>query len=238
MAFVDALFDGTARLAGMLAKRARDIADLAPMMKCARAIPVTHDDFDQVIDAMRPDVLIDARMRKRRRPEAQLEFARLTIGLGPNFVAGENAHIAIETGWGDDLGRVIRTGSARPFEGEPQPIDGVARERYVYSPCAGLLRTERQIGDHVGAGECIAKVDAVALVAPIDGCIRGLTHDGVRVQRSTKVIEIDPRDDPALVFGLGKRPSVIAGGVIDALASLDVRESTIAARDADSRRGA
>lgn len=217
MAFVDALFDGCAQLEGVLAKRARDLADLPDMVRCGRAVPVSKDDFSAVLERLVPDVLVDARMRKRDRPELQIRLARLTIGLGPNFIAGENTDLAIETGWGDDLGRLIRSGAARPLAGEPQAIDGIARQRYVYAPAAGVLRTDYRIGDHVEANAPIARIGETPLTAPISGCIRGLTHDGVYVETRTKIIEIDPRDDPALVFGLGKRPSAIAASVLAAV---------------------
>jgi len=71
MAFVDALYDGTARLEELLAKRARDADDLAPMLRCGRAIPATDLPFDTVIERARPQVLVDARMRKRDVPENQ-----------------------------------------------------------------------------------------------------------------------------------------------------------------------
>jgi xanthine dehydrogenase accessory factor len=210
MAFVDALFDGLCRLEGLLSKRARDIDDLPSMINCGIAVPVSQDDFACVLDAVKPAVLVDARMRKRSLPETQRGLAPLTLGLGPNFIAGATTDIAIETGWGEDLGRVIRAGSTRALEGEPQPIEGIGRDRYVYAPVAGTLRTQHRIGDRVEAGD-------TELAAPIAGCIRGLTHDGVTVAVHTKVIEIDPRNDPALVFGLGKRPAAIASGVLAAL---------------------
>jgi xanthine dehydrogenase accessory factor len=47
--------------------------------------------------------------------------------------------------------------------------------------------------------------------------IRGLTRNGVEVALRTKVIEVDPRGDPAAAFGLGERPRRIAEGVLKAL---------------------
>jgi xanthine dehydrogenase accessory factor len=40
----------------------------------------------------------------------------------------------------------------------------------------------------------------------------------VDVAERTKVIEVDPRGDPAAAFGLGARPTRIAEGVLSALA--------------------
>ena len=108
MAFVDALFQGTATLEGLLAKRARSLNTLPFMLKCRRAVPVSDAPLQDVVAEVHPQVLVDARMRKHDQPEAQRGLAPLTIGLGPNFDAGGNVDIAIETKWGDELGAVIR----------------------------------------------------------------------------------------------------------------------------------
>lgn len=214
MSFADAMFDGTCELESVRGKLARDPDDLPYMARCSKAIPVTCDEFRTVLESLRPEVIVDARMRKRAQPERQLGLAPLTIGLGPNFVAGETTDLVVETQWGDELGRVIAEGSSRPLAGGPRALGGYGRERYVHAPAAGLFRTRRRIGERVDAGEVIAMLGAAALVAPLRGCIRGLTHDGVSVDAGTKVIEIDPRDRPSAVFGLGERPRRIAGGVL------------------------
>ena len=41
-------------------------------------------------------------------------LAPLTIGLGPNFVAGETIDIVVETSW-EQLGHVVTRGSALPL---------------------------------------------------------------------------------------------------------------------------
>ncbi len=57
------------------------------------------------------------------------------------------------------------------------------------------------------------------ILAPLSGVLRGLTHDGASVAAGTKVLEVDPRGDPAGAFGVGERPARIAGGIIEAIAS-------------------
>lgn len=114
MAFADAVFAGTCELDGVQASRIDDLAALAAALEEGAVIPVTIANLAAVLDALRPAVLVDARMRKRVRPERQRDLAPLTIALGPNVVAGETAHLAIETQWGDELGTVIAAGSTRP----------------------------------------------------------------------------------------------------------------------------
>jgi len=214
MAFVDALYQGTAQLEGLIAKRARSLRDLPIMLDCRRAVPVIDGPLNDVVAAIRPDVLVDARMRKRDEPESQRGIAPLTIGLGPNFEAGGNVDIAIETQWGDDLGRVIRTGRSLALSGDPQPIDGHARDRYVYAPVAGTFFTRFNVGDLVTEGQEIARIGDTPVRAPLTGCLRGLTHDGAAVAVRTKIVEVDPRGDRTAVYGLGNRPKRIAIGVL------------------------
>ena len=94
-----------------------------PAARCRRAIPVVDEPFERVVEALRPQVVLDARMRKRENPEFQRGVAPLTIGLGPNFVAGENVDLVVETAWGEQMGEIIlpdsceawcKMGSRRP----------------------------------------------------------------------------------------------------------------------------
>ena len=154
-------------------------------------------------------------MRKRATPEPQRGLAELTIGLGPNFVAGETTDLVIETAWGDSLGASIESGRSLPLSGEPKPVDGIGRERYVYAPANGVVVTDRRIGDQVSVGAEIARIGEIILVAPIAGRLRGLTRSGVQVNVGTKVIEVVPESAAYLVRGIGRRQRVIADAVLD-----------------------
>jgi len=217
MALCDAFFDGHAVLDGVYARLFEDISELASRLQSHDLIPATAEGFAAVLSRFRPEVLIDARMRKHEHPEVQIMLAPFTVGLGPNFTAGETVHAAVETGWNDALGHVIMQGSTRPLEGEPQTIGGHARERYVYAPAAGVFRTSFKIGDRVSEGQEVARVDSIPCHARISGILRGLTHDGVPVAHKTKVIEVDPRGDEANIVGIGERPGRIAEGVLQAV---------------------
>ena len=214
MAFADAVFDGSKELDGVRAVRIDDVDELAAAVG-EDVVPVSTAPLDDVLAALKPDVLVDARMRKRAVPESQLSLAPLTIGLGPNVVAGETTHLAIETQWGDDLGKVVA--STRELGGEPRSFNGHGRDRFVYAPVAGVLRTRAQIAQRVSAGEVVATIGDEPLAAPLDGILRGLTHDGVHVDAGTKVVEVDPRGDVSKVIGLGPRPLRIGEGVLRAI---------------------
>jgi xanthine dehydrogenase accessory factor len=141
MAFADAVFDGWATLDTLTGVRAATPAELRHALNLGDAIPVAVTSFSDAIEATNWAALIDARMRKRAVPEVQRGLAALTIGLGPNFVAGENVDLAIETMWGDRLGDVIEAGSTALLAGEPRPIGGAARERFIDAPEAGRFIT-------------------------------------------------------------------------------------------------
>jgi xanthine dehydrogenase accessory factor len=215
MAFTDAIFDGACELDGVRARRAEP-GELGRGDRDAVLVS-TEPELGDVLAALAPDVLVDARMRKRAKPETQRGLAPLTIGLGPNFVAGETTDLAIETQWGDDLGTVVAAGSTKALGGEPRSFEGHARDRFVYAPVAGVMRTQAAIAQLVSAGETVATIGGDALYAPLDGILRGLVHDGVPVAAGAKVVEVDPRADPAKVFGIGPRPRRIAEGVLEAM---------------------
>ncbi len=219
MAFTDAVFDGRTELEGVLAVRIDDLSTLPTQLATREFVPVVVQDFSLLLKNLRPNILVDARMRKHQNPENQLGLAELTIGLGPNFIAGETVHLAVETGWGETLGKVITHGSTRPLQGEPRAIEGHTRDRYVYAPAAGIFTSEHEIDDVVTEGEQLAFIGSIALLAPISGRLRGVTRSGVWVPERAKVIEVDPRGKDAQVSGIGERPDRIAQGVLEAIRS-------------------
>jgi xanthine dehydrogenase accessory factor len=216
-AFVDALFDGEATVDGVVARLCPDDSDLGAALAAHDAIPVSCSEFAGVLAASHPRVLVDARMRKRTTPDSQRGLAALTIGLGPNFVAGETTDLVIETAWGDALGALVTSGRSLPLSGEPKPVDGVGRERYVYAPAKGVFVTTIGIGDAVSAGTEVARIGETILVAPIAGRLRGLTRSGVPVTVGTKVIEVVPDSATHLIRGIGARQHRIAEAVLSAV---------------------
>jgi hypothetical protein len=97
MAFADAVFDGAVKLQGVEAVRIDDLRLLGQVIDHKYGIPVTTGRLSPALAAVAVAIVVDGRMRKRARPEDQRSLAPLTIGLGPNFVAGENCHVVIET---------------------------------------------------------------------------------------------------------------------------------------------
>ena len=217
MAFTNALFEGSCTLEDVTAERLEDLRVAGGVLMAHEVLPIVVTDFDALIYRLEPQILVDARMRKRARPDSQIDLAPLTIGLGPNFIAGQNVHWVVETQWGEHLGTVLCEGGAMDLEGEPRSFEGHSRDRFVYAPCAGRFTTTRDIADEVERGQIVARIDVVDLQAPLAGMLRGLVHDGAHVTEGAKVVEIDPRCDRRAVFGIGERPGKIADGVLDAI---------------------
>lgn len=91
MAFMDAIFEGQVMLAGVSALRIDDL--LKEMMSGREALPVTVTDFHLLLDAVRPHILVDARMRKRTQPEVQRGLASLTIWSSPAPMRSRWLHV-------------------------------------------------------------------------------------------------------------------------------------------------
>lgn len=220
MCWVDAVFDGKATLAGLTAVRVFQPDEAAQAAAQRNWLPLAVGaDLPRWLEALGADLLVDARLRKHATAQPDLRaFGPASIGIGPGYSAGEQADLVVESAWGEDLGRVIEHGATRALAGEPRPILGVGRERLIYAPAAGVFASGLRIGDAVRVGDQVGQLhgahgQTIALYAPLPGVLRGLTRPGVTVQRGTKLVEIDPRGDPALCFGLGERPARIARGV-------------------------
>lgn len=217
MSFVDAIFDGACALAGIKAQRVESLDSLRRLLQEGKTVPIVQEDFEAWLSRLAPDVIVDARMLKHRQPEPIRDWAPLTIGVGPNFIAGSTVHAVIESAWGPALGQVLWQGTAQPYTGEPRKIGAWGRERFVYAPCSGLFVSSYSINAVVTAGETIASLDGMPVRAPLSGRLRGLTRSGVRVEAGNKVIEVVPPYPRVPIFGLGERPLKIASGVIQAL---------------------
>ncbi len=219
MAFTDALFDGSATLEGVRACCQPDMTAVAACWHAGREIPIVILAEDLLAAANRFDVLVDATMRRHREPEDRRALAGCVIGLGPGYVPGQNCHVAIESQWGPNMGRVLHDRAAEPRSGGPYALDGVTRERFAIAPCAGTWQTTAVLGQPVHVGEVIGQLGAHAIRAPIAGHLRGLSRDGVEVLSGQRLLEVDPRLEPQ-IMGLGERPLAIANGVAAALESI------------------
>ena len=222
VSFAEAVPEGSIEIEGITALLIASPADVKDTVRSGN-IPVLVDPDLACLDEVRPDVVVDARMRKKS-PGAGKELATLVIGLGPGFVAGENCHAVVETNRGHNLGRVLWAGPPQADTGIPGTIMGYGAERILRAPEDGKLVTGVKIGDQVKSGTVIALVGSQAVLAPFDGVLRGLIKPGTHVIKGDKIGDVDPRNDPSLCSLISDKSRAVGGGVLEAiLACPDLR---------------
>ena len=215
VSFAEAVFDGSASVEeapGILVDGVEDALRLVERRK----VPVLVDPEAASIGWLRPDALVDATMAKRNLGTV-LGMAPLVVCLGPGFHAGIDCDAVIETNRGPHLGRVIWSGSAEANTGVPAPVRGAGAARVLRAPVDGTLRNSRSIGDMVERGDEVTRVDGKAVIAELNGMVRGLARPGLHVSVGMKIGDIDPRRDESLCRLVSDKSLAIAGGVLEAL---------------------
>lgn len=217
VAFASAVYQGAVTVEGMTARLVTD-PQQARALWAAGEVPVMVDPAGEIMAALHPAVMVDARMAKRNLGTT-LADAPLVIALGPGFVAGQDCHAVIETKRGHFLGRVIWQGAAEPDTGRPGSVQGHEADRVLRAPCDGELIALAQIGDVVQAGQVLATVAGQAVRAPFDGVLRGLLHPAVPVTRGMKIGDVDPRGVRTHCFTISEKSLAVGGGVLEAILS-------------------
>lgn len=215
VAFASALYDGRITVEGVQCERVF-YADEAIYLWQRHTLAVVADPVGRVIEALQPEIVVDAIMAKRNTGTTILD-APCVVALGPGFTAGQDCHAVVETNRGHDLGRVIWVGSASPNTGLPGKVGGEDVKRVVRAPCDGVFYGRRAIGDIVKEGQVIAQVEDAPIYATLGGALRGLLHDNVQVKQGMKVADLDPRGEPRYCYTISDKALAIAGGVLEAV---------------------
>lgn len=215
--FSEAVYEGRAVVEGVPARLVpAGEADFTP-----DCVTVVIDPGAAQMTRLRPDAVVDARMTKRAPAPLPRAGAPL-VGLGPGFTCGLDADRIVETHREAGPGTVIRSGCAAADTGVPGEVGGATRSRLLRAPAAGRLVPTCAIGDLVQAGQVVATVSGVPVVAGLSGLVRGLIHPAARLVPGDKIGDIDPRGaaaDPREVTDKGRR---IGAGVVAALGELGV----------------
>ncbi len=217
VAFAEAVYKGRVEVEGICAELLFDPDALKSALRSG-IIPVLVDPDLDCLEAIQPEIIVDARMRKEP-PGRGKELATLVIGLGSGFVADDNCHAVVETNREYDLGRVIWSGAPKLDPDGTGEIKGIEAERILRAPADGELVSGGTIGDRVKKGEVVALVSGQAVLAPINGVLRGLLRPGTLVAGGMKIGDVDPRDNPDLVNWISDRSRAIGGGVLEAILS-------------------
>jgi xanthine dehydrogenase accessory factor len=215
VAFCTALESGAGIVEGVRAVAARDWGEIEAAWESQSISVVSTTDWERInARTPAPDVLIDAILAKRNLGTRKDE-ARLVIGLGPGFTAGEDCHLVIETNRGHDLGRIIASGSAEANTGIPGNIAGHTDDRVLRAPAAGIFESQSAIGDHVHRNDVIGQVAGHPVTAGLDGMLRGLIRPGTAVTDGLKLGDIDPRGKREHCRTISDKARAIAGAVLE-----------------------
>ena len=194
MAYAAAIYERRVTLHGVAAECAPTPEQALVLADAHQVIPVLGSEATGIPSALRPQVLVDARLRKKARSTSRINDAPLVIGLGPGFTVGTEAHLVIETNRGHH-----------------------GKDRYLYAPRAGVFRAALDLGSRVEEGQVVGEVAGDPLVATIGGTLRGIVRDGLRVPPGAKLVDIDPRDPPAPLWELSQKAWIIADAVLTAI---------------------
>ena len=169
-----------------------------------------------VLEAVRPGVVVDARMAKRN-IDTSIDDADVVVALGPGFTAGVDCHAVVETMRGPNLGRVVWTGQAQPDTGTPAELGGRSADRVVRAPADGTVEWRIAIGDSVSGGQPLGEVGDATVRAPFDGVVRGAIRTGMRVRAGLKIGDVDPRGDPAACWTISDKALAVGSGALEAV---------------------
>lgn len=224
VAFANAVYEGSMQVEDTIS---RLVKNAQAVSRCWQdgVIPLLVDPELAEIRKLNPDVLVDARIIKNYRTDTALTDAPLVIGLGPGFVAGENAHAVIETSRGHDLGRVYWKGAAEPDTGLPGLIGGEGIKRVQKAPAVGVFEPIVKIGDSVTEGALLARIGKEEMHSPIAGIVRGVIYPGTPVSKGLKVMDIDPRGKREHCFSASDKANALGGAVLEAILTWSARGS-------------
>lgn len=218
--FSEAIYEDKIRVEDVICEKANNLEEVHTILD-RNNIPVIIDPFGKYIGKLKPLAVIDAILAKKNLGTRK-DMAPITIGLGPGFCAGEDVHMVIETMRGHNLGRIIEKGYAMANTGIPGAINGVSKERVIYSSISGTISNVKEIGDIVKKGEVIAKIsnedNVTEVKATIDGVLRGIIRHKSKIKKGLKIADIDPRvDEVGNSYTISDKARTIAGGVLEAL---------------------
>ncbi|MGB5822609.1 MAG: selenium-dependent molybdenum cofactor biosynthesis protein YqeB [Proteocatella sp.] len=218
VAFSEAVYSDSAYVEGINAVLCSDILECETALKRGN-IALIVDKNASVKDLWKPDVIVDAILAKKNLG-LSISDAPITIGVGPGFFAQKDCHCVIESQRGHYLGKCLYYGSAEANTGVPGNIGGYSLERLLKAPSAGVFHSKLSIGDYVNKGDIVAYVDQNPVFATIDGILRGILMNGLKVHYNMKIGDIDPRSEKKHCFSISDKARSISGGVLEAILKL------------------
>lgn len=179
---------------------------------------------------LRPEVLVDARMRRLTEPLTTRGEAPVVIGIGPGFEAGGDVDFVVESNRGPRLGQVVTRGTAEVHTGVPGEVQGHREERMLRAPRAGRFVRALELGAFVEEDDVVGHVEGAPVRARLGGMVRGLKLSGVAVGAGHKVGDVDPRRDRELLRTMTDKARAVGHGVVRAVRLAGVPTSDGGAR--------
>jgi xanthine dehydrogenase accessory factor len=211
VAFAEAVFDGEARVEGVIGRR---VAAEAAWAELESRVAVVVDPEARL--ARDVDVLVDGRMSKRPAPPRPAG-ASFVIGLGPGFTAGATADAVVETQRGPELGRVIWAGAAEPDTASPAPVLGHTDARVLRAPATGRFVAAVDVGAIVAARAVVGHVGQAPVTSAIGGLVRGILRSGVTIDAGAKVGDVDPRGASVDPARMSDKARAVGAGALEAV---------------------
>ena len=121
------------------------------------------------------------------------------------------------------LGRIIYNGRCRI---RPTTEDVIDDGGFLRAHTEGTFKSPHTISHIFRAGDVVAEIyddsgKTIPVVTPVDGVLRGLLHDNVRVTAGMAVAEIDPRTEPANCCLISDKARCISGSVLEAIMAFE-----------------
>jgi xanthine dehydrogenase accessory factor len=214
--FSEAIYENVKTVEDKKAEKALPSLDSLYRVWRNHNIPIVVDPELTVKPLIKPDVLVNAMMLKRK-TSTSITDAPVVIGIGPGFTIGTDCHLIVESNNSNNLGKVIIEGEAEKDTGKPVEIGGLSAERVIWSEDAGVFITSKNIGDTVLANDIVGYLGDTSLAAPISGILRGILRSEVKVLAGAKLVEIDSVNEKSICFSIRDKMRAIAGGVLEAI---------------------
>ncbi|MDK2563458.1 selenium-dependent molybdenum cofactor biosynthesis protein YqeB [Romboutsia sedimentorum] len=223
VSFCEAVYEKEAMVENVYCKLCKNTYEIYDALKEGK-IALAVDPLGKYIEKLKPKIVIDAILAKKNIGTSK-NMAALTIALGPGFCAGKDVDVVIETMRGHNLGKIIYKGYALENTGIPGNINGMSKERVVYSKHIGVITNLVQIGDIVKKNQTIAYIKDDSeknheVRASIDGVLRGIIKNKTNIINKLKILDIDPRiDEVENCYTISDKARCIAGSVLEVVIS-------------------
>ena len=223
VSFSNAIYDGTKTLSNITCVYVKNISDIDNVLNDGK-VALLIDPKALILKEIKFNVVVDAILAKKN-IGTTIDMADVVIGVGPGFTVGKDCHFAIETMRGHTLGKIYETGSPLADTGIPGLIAAHGKDRVMHSPCEGIFHNVHKIGDIVRKDEVLSNIEecidgkktgkTFALVASIDGLLRGILRDGFYAKNGLKCADIDPRlGEYDNCFTISDKARAIGGAIV------------------------